>query len=231
MIPQVTLAMALCAAPLAVNGATFFEDFEAYTPGSDLHGQGGWKGWDNNSGAGALASNAYAFSGTTSVAIAGGSDLVHEFTGVTSGQWTFSTMMYIPTAATGETWLILLNTYNDGGPQNWSLQTTFNLATDTLASQYIEGATLPVVRNAWVPFRAEIDLDANTVSEYYNNQLLGSHAWMADGALAVQAVDLYANNAGAVYYDNVSLIPESSSIALAAAGAMGLFLRRRRARA
>ncbi len=231
MIPQVTLALALYAAPLAVNGATFFEDFEAYAPGSDLHGQGGWKGWANDPAAGALASNAYSYSGPTSVAIAGASDLVHEFSGVTSGQWVFSTMLHIPSVAAGQTYLILMSSYSDDGASNvWSLQTNFNMDTGLVTSEMGGGGTLALVKDMWVPFRAEIDLDANTFSEFYNDQLLGSGTW-STGPVQVQAIDLFANNAGAVYYDNINLVPESSSIALAAAGALGLCLRRRRARA
>ena len=35
-----------------------------HVAGSDLHGQGGWKGWQNTATAGAPASSTYAFAGT-----------------------------------------------------------------------------------------------------------------------------------------------------------------------
>jgi hypothetical protein len=47
------------------------DGFETNATGSQIHGQGGWKGWDNNSGAGALVSTNQANSGVKSVAVAG----------------------------------------------------------------------------------------------------------------------------------------------------------------
>ena len=70
----------------------FFDDFESYAVGSNLHGQGGWTGWANNPNAGALVSSNFAFSPTRSVNIAGASDLVHTFSGATNGPWVFSVM-------------------------------------------------------------------------------------------------------------------------------------------
>ncbi len=106
------------------------------------------------------------------------------------------------------------------------------MGTGLVTSDYGGEGTLALVKDAWVPFRAEIDLAASTYSEYYNDQLLGSGTWSRDGGpVQVQALDLFANGSDAVYYDNINLVPESSSIALAAAGALGLCLRRRRARA
>ena len=63
----------------------FFDDFESYAVGSNLHGQGGWTGWANNTNAGALVSTNFAFSPTRSVNITGASDLVHAFSGATNG--------------------------------------------------------------------------------------------------------------------------------------------------
>lgn len=227
------MALAITAAPTA-RAAAYSETFDGYAAGSQLHGVNGWRGWDNTPGAGAQVSNAFAFSGLNSVAIAGGSDLVQTFSSVNSGIWSFSMMNYTPSTSTGESYIILLNTYNDGGPYSWSLQTRLNMATGEVISDNGGGAKAPLIRDQWVPFRADINLDANEVSEYYNNQLVATYRWRdpadANSAAALGAVDLYGNSAGAVYYDSISLVPvpEPTAGLLGLLAMGGLLARRRR---
>ena len=61
----------------------------------------------------------------------------------------------------------------------------------------------------WVEIRVEIDLTANTQAVYYNNQLLFQDTWTdhvsGGGSLNIAAVDLFANSASTVYYDDLSL--------------------------
>ena len=78
------------------------DNFDSYATGSQLHGQGGWKGWDNNPAAGALTSSAQARSAPNSAAIVGASDLVHQYSGYTSGQWVYTAWQYVPTNFTGQ---------------------------------------------------------------------------------------------------------------------------------
>ena len=190
----------------------FFDDFESYAVGSNLHGQGGWTGWANNPNAGALVSSNFAFSPTRSVNIAGASDLVHTFSGATNGPWVFSVMQYIPSTSTGTTAVILMNKYRPPygtNDLNWSVQIQNNMDTGQIISDFGGGATLPMVKDQWVEERCEINLASNSVSEFYNGQLLSTHAWQGGlggpGLNEIQALDLFANNAGPVYYDNVSL--------------------------
>ncbi|NQU25249.1 MAG: hypothetical protein HQ567_28525, partial [Candidatus Nealsonbacteria bacterium] len=113
----VMLACGGTAHAVAVN---FFDDFDNYTAGADIIGQagppGGWAGWDN-ADAGAPISNAVSFSGANSVLISGanGTDLVHEFAGITRGLWEISAMQYIPAASTGNTFFIMMSQYTVGG--------------------------------------------------------------------------------------------------------------------
>jgi Concanavalin A-like lectin/glucanases superfamily len=204
------LALALCIVALGARAAAFFDDFESYAVGSNLHGQGGWAGWAGNASAGALVSPNFAFSPTRSVNITGASDLVHNFSGATNGQWVFSVMQYIPSTSTGTNYVILLNTYRSpygAADLNWSVQIQCNMATGQI-SDLGGSATLPMVKDQWVEVRCEINLDANSVSEFYNGQLLSTHAWQnGTGVNEIQALDLFANNAAPVYYDNVSLAP------------------------
>src|ERR1035438_8924730 len=112
-IQGISLVLLVCLAGLSGQAATraFFDDFESYAMGSNLHGQGGWAGWAGNARAGALVSTNFAFSPTRSVNITGASDLVHTFSGATNGQWVFSVMQYIPSSSTGDAYVILMNTY------------------------------------------------------------------------------------------------------------------------
>lgn len=110
--------------------AQWSENFDSYAAGSQMHGQGGWAGWDNSAAAGALVSSAQALSNPNSVAITGGADLVYRYSGYTSGQWVYSARVYIPSSlTTGKTYFILLNRYAPSATDNsWSIQTAFDLA-------------------------------------------------------------------------------------------------------
>ena len=183
----------------------FTENFDSYAAGTALHGVGGWKGWDNAPGAGAPVSNKYAFSGKNSVEITGATDLVHEYK-CTGGRWTFSAMQYIPSGLTGETYFILLNQYKDGGPDDWSIQLRCYLATGTIVAEAQGGgASTPIIYDRWVEQKFIIDLVSNTCDWYYNGDLVASHLWDDNTHGTLQAIDLYANNAPSVYYDDIKL--------------------------
>jgi len=181
----------------------FAEDFESYAAGSDLHGQGGWKGWDNDAAYGAPASDAFAASGLNSVEIGGSADLVHEFD-LAGGILEFSAMQYIPSGNTGENWFILLNTYNDGGDKDWSVDVVFNLSTGVLRSDE-GGGTANILYDQWVELKFIIDLDNNTVDAYYNGEMFTSHVWDDNNHGTLQCIDLWGNNASEVYYDDITV--------------------------
>jgi hypothetical protein len=177
----------------------FADGFEAYAADSSLQGQGGWKGWAGDGNAAAPASNEQAFSGANSVKIIGSADLVHEFA-IKGGKVIFRAMQYIPTGATGTTFFILMNQYNDpGNGLDWSVQTEFKMTEGTVGS-------LALVRDKWVEVKCVIDLDANTVSRYYNGQLIGSEQWDDNVHGTLQAVDLFGNGASPVYYDDITVV-------------------------
>lgn len=186
------------------------DNFDSYATGSQMHGQGGWKGWANDPLAGALTSSAQAHSSPNSVDILGASDLVHEYSGYTSGQWIYTAWQYVPSAFTGQSYFIILNTYNDAGSGlSWSVQVQFDAALNQAINTGFTGGTLPLLKDQWVELRVEIDLDADTQTFFYNNQALYTGTWTGEvsgsGALNIGAVDLFANNASSVYYDDISL--------------------------
>lgn len=194
----------LCAA--ASGWASEFTDgFEAYSAPLGIHGQGGWKGWDNMATADARAANLYAHSGRNSVEILGSSDLVHEFD-VTGGEWVFTAWQYIPSGAQGTTYFILLNTYADGGPWDWSVQTEYDLTAGIVAPWgIVVGEPARIIYDQWVEIKFIIDLTENTVEEYYNGVQIASGVWDDDEHGTLQAIDLYGNGASSVYYDDIQI--------------------------
>jgi len=183
---------------------SYYEDFDSYAAGSALHGQGGWKGWDNDPAWGAPASNVQANSGSISAEIGGDADLVHEY-GLAGGNLELSAMQYIPGGTTGNSFFILLNTYNDGGPYDWSVQLDFNLGAGTVTSNFGGDVTANIVYGQWVQLRFVIDLDKNTISEYYDGALLSVHEWDDNVNGTLGCIDLFANGASPIYYDDIML--------------------------
>jgi hypothetical protein len=190
--------------------ADWLDNFDAYTLGT-IQGQGGWKGWFNDPAGAGVVTNAMALSAPNSQAIAGAADSVHEYSGYTTGFWSYKAMQYIPTDFTGESMFILLNSYDDAGANlNWSVQVSFNGATNTVLNYGITGGTLPLVKGQWVEVRVDIDLLNDAQSFYYNGSLLYTASWTDEntgaGALNIGAVDLFANGASVIYYDDMGLV-------------------------
>ena len=176
----------------------YFEDFESYAIGTNLHGSNGWEGWGGNGSAAAPVSGAHAFSGARSVEINGDADLVQPLS-ITGGTVTVSARQYIPSGATGETFFILLNQY--GGAFDWSVQTTFDLDAGTIT--YWGGAAATIIYDQWVELRYVIDLDSNTVDKYYNGALIVIEPWDNGARNTLEAIDLFANGSSSVYYDDI----------------------------
>jgi len=202
------LAAAVVVFPVTAH-ADWTENFDSYAQGSSMHGQGGWHGWDDNSGATAYVSGDQSLSSPNSVNITGASDLVHEYTGYTSGQWIYTAWQYIPTNFSGTSYFILLSDYADFGPYAWVTQVQFNSA--GYVQDDATGTQLSLITGRWVEIRVEIDLATDTQTFYYDNQMLYSGSWSDwfgyGGTVQVAAVDLYANSASPVYYDDMSLLP------------------------
>ncbi len=205
-----TLAMGALL-PAAVQ-ADWLDDFESYAAGTSLHGIGGWAGWLGDPAGTAYVSDLYAHGGSNSVEITGAADLVHRYSGVTSGTWTYTAWMYMPADFTGLTYFILLNTYSP--TQNWSLQVNFQ--NGLVENEGITGGSLPWILGQWVELRLEIDLDNDLQIFSYGGDVLYAGSWTEEmsggGALAIAAVDLFANGASPVYYDDMSL--ESGIVAV-----------------
>ena len=233
-------AMAVLALLPASAIADWEENFDSYQNGSSMHGQGGWKGWDNDPTWTAYVTDVQARSDPHSVDIAGNSDLVHEYPGYTSGDWTYTAWLYVPVDFSEDpnspgppgTYFIMQNTYNDLGPYNWSVQLDFK-ENGTLVADCggdPNNVSMPYVQGEWAEIRVDIYLDPEDdwTQVYYNDALLddpnlpdhpvlgGGYSWSlgcfgeGGGLLNIGAVDLYANFSSSVYYDDMSLEPRAA---------------------
>jgi len=207
-------------------GGPWGERFDVYETGSGLHGQGRWKGWDNEPAFDAIVSDVQARSAPHSVEIAGDADLVQELAGFTARQWMFTAWQYIPSdfqsGGDGQfagTYLILLNAYADGGPHeesDWSVQMNFDSNDGMLKVYHGDGLNtvdVPYIPDEWIEINIKIDMDIDSCTIYYNGDFIAEYSWTGGvlggggGALNVGAVDLFANGSTSVYWDDLTLEP------------------------
>jgi len=191
------------------------DNFDSYANDQFLDGDGtdgGWKGWDSVPEVGAYVRDDQAKSLPYSVEVAGDTDLVHEYTGCTSSQWTYTLWQYIPDDFSGDSYIILLSDYTDGAGTNnvWAVQLSFNSETGVVQSQW-NNEEFTYTTGQWIEIRCEIDLDTDWLEIYYDGDLLAEHLWSdtintgGDGPMVIDAVDLFAYGASKVYYDDISL--------------------------
>jgi len=196
---------------MATAGGTpvWDDDFESYPTGV-LVPQGGWEAWADDPGAAnARVTTQQALSGTKSAQTSGVDDLVHLYS-QSSGVFAYAAHMYLPAETTGTQFFILLNQYDGGGDgTNWSTQLGFDPAVGEVFSDF-EDARLPLIYDEWVEVRVTINLDADTQEIFYGGDLLSAKGWSdgsgAGGTTTLAAVDLWANTASAVFWDDLSLV-------------------------
>jgi len=210
-------------------------------PPGGIMGQGSWEEWDGGTTTQTkvkgTAQGAAVRSGTQSIWVRGSSDTIMQFNGnapassnypggpYTAGAWSLGAWMYIPTTTTGwkytsttDTYFLIQDIYNHGGPYDWSLQVHFTEATGMWIADYdTTSFTGPFIPDQWVQVRADIDLTLDTIEFFYNmvsghapRPYNGSVSGVGGGANEIGALDLYANGAAdpasRVYYDDVFLV-------------------------
>jgi hypothetical protein len=189
--------------------AEWLDNFDSYSLGT-IQDQGGWKGWANDPAVAGVVTDAVALSLNNSQAIEGSADSVHEYSGYTEGFWTYTAMQYLPTDYTGYSVFQLLNSYDDAQTNlNASVAVIFAGDENLVGNGGTSGGVLPLIKGEWVELRIDIDLNNNTQSFYYGGDLLYSGTWTEEvtggGALNIAAIDLWAQDASVVYYDDMAL--------------------------
>ena len=196
------ITMVLLVASIAV--ADWSDDFDSYTAGSGIAGQGGWFPWDDNIAYDAYVSTTQARSGANSLEIEPTSDIVHEFN-IMSGQPVITGYNYIPTGSTGDQFFILL-TVHMGADSDWALQIKFNM-TDSQVIVTEGSAIVPIIYDQWVEVKVMIDLAADTQSIYYNGALLETIPWSpTSGIYQFDAVDLFSDGGSSIYWDDLTVV-------------------------
>jgi hypothetical protein len=198
--------------------AQWSDNFDSYANGTPLHGVGGWAGWDNNPGATGYVTNARSHSAPNSCEIRPTTDLVQQFTGVTTGIWTISGWNFCPTGGTGEQYFILLNQYVPGNinADNWSLDLLYD-QTSGVVRDFDDPSTptIPLIRNQWVQTRVVIDFTANTQQIFYGATLLTTKSWTegasGGGILNLNALDLFSNAGQTINWDDLVLAREGAT--------------------
>jgi hypothetical protein len=233
------LAM-LMAAPFA--SAQWTDNLEAYAAGTAIEGQGGWHNWDTVLNGGNQPFNRVVgttggvvpFQGTKMLSAVGDgmnpgagnvlSDSVHELNGPYNaghGAFTFTLRQYVPASTVGRTYVIMMNTYADGGgPYSWSFQcyadpVSANVHMDVnVASGMVINGDQPLLFDQWVEYKLEIDLNANTAHCYYNGvEMWELTSWSTGvsgaGVQELVALDIYPGDSDstAVFYDVFNLAP------------------------
>ena len=199
------------------------DNFDSYAAGTQLHGVNGWKGWDNDPAFSAPVTSAQSNSPSQSLDISGDADLVHEYCEIDVNEfpgqgWFCSTWQYIPSdfqsGGNGQfagSYFIVLNTYEDGGPYNWSVQMQFDSNDGMLKVYYGDGTNtidVPYIVDQWVPIEVIIDLNNDWTQVYYDHQLIAEYSWTGGalgeggGALEIAAVDFYAKGSSSIFYDD-----------------------------
>ena len=193
----------------------WYEKFDSYSDGQLLDGSpddGGWVGWDDDPNAGAYVTSERSITPPNSLIISGPTDLIHQFEGYNSGVWNFSAWVYVPSDYEGSGSFIMLNTYYHGGGQegnSWSAQIGMDSFTEMVIADF-DGWELPLVFDEWTQFLAVIDLDQDYYEMYYNDEILEYKEWTAGpsndftGVLNIACLDLFANGATVVYYDDIA---------------------------
>jgi hypothetical protein len=217
-----------CLASAGTAQVPFVDNYDSYAVGSVINGQGGWKQWGSGANSSSIiedATTGFALSGNSvSVnAFVGGdtSDLVHEFSGFTSGQHTMRAYTYAATGIVDNWFFLILSQYTDVGPFDWAVQVTFSPSAGTWAADHgtATPVTGPLLLDQWVEVRAQIDITADLVEVFYNGvSVAPPYCWSCGvfggaptpASMNIAAVDLYhapatATPSGKAYWDDFGL--------------------------
>jgi hypothetical protein len=198
------LASALLALTLPAAAQWPGDNFDSYTNGQLLQNVGGWKGWDNVPGVAATVDNSQSRSSPNSLLVGATTDAVHPLIGATCGRWTMIAWQRIPAGglAGGDVYFILNNVYNDGGPYDFTTQ--LKCSGTTISDDLRVGTPQTLVFGQWAQIRCEINLDANTVTYFYNGNQISTGTYASTGPKAIANIDLFSTG-GTCHYDDIIL--------------------------
>ncbi len=188
------------------------EDFDSYAE-DYLVGQGPWNPWAGDTAAADFeVTSVEAHSAPYSVAIDGLDDAVRQFDGYTSGLWQLTAWTFVPSTLDDSQYFILMNRYpaDTLDLSSWSLQLEID-GVDGVIRNFDHGDSVPYIVDQWVPIDVIVDLDDDSTTVFYDDQLIGEYSWTAGveagGESEIAAIDLFANGStSTVFYDDICLV-------------------------
>ncbi len=196
----------------------FSDNFDSYTAGSHLaQSNSAWTTWSNAPGGSedGVISTAQAASAPNSLLVNGSVDQVYPFGNYTTGHYTVTFNMYVPSTGNGGYFNIqhvLL--------QQWSYECYFyNNGTGYLKVGGSE-INFNYPSNAWFPVVMDVDMDQDQTSLTINNVLVNSWPFhytgdaTTGGVNQLAGIDLYAgapNNLSGTYYVDDFVVTELSA--------------------
>ncbi len=212
--------------PTACPAAGMVENFDNMIAGP-VDAYPCWSQWDGLTDVSADVSVGTGISGGNSLKLTGSlnpdgnADNVVRAVTITGGRSTFTTSIRVPSGATGASFIALMDQYSADALHlgAWLVIDGGNNTVRNVVNN-LQRATL--VRDQWIPVRVEIDLDADTVAAYYNNQpLFSGQSWRNGtsfpgsapvGLSRIIGVALFAGDGSGpglseMYFDDMSLLP------------------------
>ena len=192
------------------------ESFGDYNQGNIDPQSNNWIGWDNsNSGVDIVDFSMSTYLGDSqSILVEQDDDLIWDFDDVNAGSGQVIFHMYIPSDDNAGAYYNMLHDYAAAN-SNWAFQVFFAPASSSEQS-YVDldqPVYFDAVYDTWVQVRHEIDIDNDTISLYYNGDLITSWTFSTGStgfSLVLDALNLYGFCTGTpcngfTYYDNIEI--------------------------
>jgi len=209
----------------SVESLTFFDDFEAYTAGTQLTLQTTeWTTWSGTPGTGEdpFVSNAQAFSGSNSVVIVQNNDLIRLHGQKTGDSWGIKFQVYIPSGKAG-----YFNTMSGFTPNPfyWAMEVYFNAGgAGSLNADGTGVATFTWTPDTWQEVNVIVDLDHDRAQFWFDSNLIHSWQWTTGasggtGPLRLDANDLFGATANdEMYFDDYWFGPQDTIVVVGIGG-------------
>jgi hypothetical protein len=175
----------------------FVDNFDTYIAGQQLACQSTpvWTTWSNlpcNAVEDAYVSNAHAFSGANSTVIALNNDLVRLHGDLSSGKYSLSFQMFIPTGKAGYYNTLSDFTYGTGG--YWAMQVYFNVGGTGYINANHVNTNFTWAQNTWQKVELIVDLDNDLAEFWVGGNFVYSWPWTQGSSTGVGPLIIDAND-------------------------------------
>jgi hypothetical protein len=223
---KVTMFCGLLAAMLCLSvtaSAQWSDDFDSYSLGP-LTPQSTWEIWASGGSDATVTDQTY-LSSPHSALITPATDVVHQYSGYTSGMWTYKAWVNVPSTYTGNGYFIMLDMYQPPSYQ-WCVQVWYDATDGNVhgnGGSWADTIIGPYTADEWGEIQVFYYFDDDWIQVFYNGHLLNDptvadHPTLGPGyaisggvgggtgqQVALEAVDLYSDTGTEFYYDNLSL--------------------------